>query len=773
MAKDLSRLRISHCLYLLAALFAVVSSPAFALDSAEQELLDVDQAFRFSADLTDKTRVQATWDIAEGYYLYRDRIRFHTDTPGIELGQPLLPPGEIKDDEFFGKLAIYRKQAVVTVPFTRSAAAPATLSLTAVSQGCADIGVCFPPHVQVAKLDLPPPTAASAQSLAAWPATGDKLALGDTGEEKFLDADQAFQISVSAKQPDLLRLHWDIAEGYYLYRDKFKVRLVKGKDVVLGPPSLPPGKTKHDEFLGDVQVFHNEADMRVPIKRRAAGATDITLQATYQGCAEAGICYPPIKKTLPVTLAALNSPPPATAATAGDQGAVPPAAQSASPHPTSRQHDVERVLRESGTGWIVLFFFGAGLLLAFTACMYPMIPILSSIIVGHGASITTRKAFSLSLTYVEAMAVTYALIGVISAQVGAGVQAFFQNPWILTLFALMFVVLALSMFGFFDLQLPASWQSKLSHASHRQKGGTLLGVAAMGVLSALIVGPCAGPVLIGALLYSSHSGDYLNGALAMFALGNGMGAPLLVICTSGGKLLPKAGRWMVTIKAIFGVVLLGVAILMLERILPGPVTLTLWALLLIIPAVYMGALDALPAGVSGWRRFWKGLGIAMLVYGVILVLGAASGAHDPLNPLRNLVAGMSVTDGGRQASLQLPFKRIKSIDDFDAALRESTRQGKPVMLDFYADWCTYCVKMEDYTFSDARVQQALAGVTLLQADVTANDAADVALLNHFKLFAPPATLFFGPDGQERTDYRLVGYLGPDAFLAHLKGAIGT
>jgi thiol:disulfide interchange protein DsbD len=351
------------------------------------------------------------------------------------------------------------------------------------------------------------------------------------------------------------------------------------------------------------------------------------------------------------------------------------------------------------------------------------------------------------------------------------VQAFFQNPWILGFFALVFVVLALSMFGFFNLQLPAALQAKLATTSHRMKGGTLIGVGVMGVLSALIVGPCAGPVLIGALLYTSQSGDYLTGTLAMFALGNGMGAPLLVICTSGGKLLPSAGNWMNTVKAVFGVILLGVAILMLERVLPGPVTLMLWALLLIIPAVYMHALDALPQGASGWFRLWKGLGVAMLVYGVILIIGATTGARDPFNPLRNLNTAAIVTGDGAHSSQHLQFNRIKTIDDFQAALLASNAQGKPVMLDFYADWCTYCIKMEDYTFSDPGVQAALAGSTLLQADVTANDADDLALLNHFNLFAPPAILFFDTSGQERRNHRLVGFMDAEEFLVHVKGAI--
>jgi thiol:disulfide interchange protein DsbD len=400
-----------------------------------------------------------------------------------------------------------------------------------------------------------------------------------------------------------------------------------------------------------------------------------------------------------------------------------------------------------------------------------MIPILSSIIVGQGKTLTTGKAFILSLTYVEAVAVTYAIIGVVSAQVGAGVQAFFQNPWILGFFALVFVALAMSMFGFFHMQLPAALQAKFSETSHRMKGGTLIGVALMGVLSALIVGPCAGPVLIGALIYTSQSGDYLTGALAMFALGNGMGAPLLVICTTEGKFLPKAGAWMDTVKAVFGVVLLGVAILMLERILPGPVTMMLWALLLIVPAIYMRALDPLPEGISGWYRLWKGLGIAMLIYGVILMFGAATGARDPLNPLRNLNTVMTTTGEAARTSRHLQFDRIKNIDDFNAALTTSAAQGKPVMLDFYADWCTYCLKMEDYTFSDPGVQQALAGVTLLQADVTANDAEDLALLNHFNLFAPPAILFFGTDEQERRDFRLVGFMAADEFKNYVQQAL--
>ncbi len=752
---------------LLTLLLGLLASfTAAALD--DSDLLEPDKAFAFTAKIGKGTSVEVSWNIADGYYMYRDRMRFSTDTPGITLGDPVLPPGKIKDDEFFGKIAVYRNRATVTIPFVHSGDAPKTLRLTAVSQGCADIGVCYPPHTQIASLELPAAGGIRETGMAALDALG---LLGDrpgsgTADDDFLDPDVAFRVDLLAEAPDRVRIHWNIEDGYYLYRDKITIRLQEGEDVTLLPFTLPEGKTKHDEFFGDVQVLYHEVDVIVPLQRSATDPADISLQVGYQGCAEAGICYPPIKKTLPVSLAAWSG---------GTEAATPVLADAAvtAPAVTSKQDDIARVLRESSLGWVVLFFFGAGVLLAFTACMYPMIPIISSIIVGHGENITVGKAFSLTLIYVEAVAVTYAVIGLVSAQMGAGVQAFFQNPWILGFFALVFVLLALSMFGFYNLQLPASWQARLSEASHRQKSGSWLGVASMGVLSALIVGPCAGPVLIGALLYTSQSGDYLTGTLAMFALGNGMGAPLLVICTSGGKLLPKAGGWMDTVKAVFGVILLGVAVLMLERVLPGPVSLALWALLLIVPAIYLRALDPLPEEASGWRRLWKGLGIAMLVYGVILLIGAATGARDPFNPLRNITTGTAMTAGGEHASQHLAFERIKSVEDFNAALQQSSAAGKAVMLDFYADWCTYCIKMEDYTFSDSRVQQALSDVTILQADVTANDATDLALLNHFNLFAPPAILFFGTDGEEQRNYRLVGFMGADDFLAHLKGAMGN
>ena len=756
-----------------ATLLFLLSTASSALDQVaayEQDLLEPEQAFAFSATVADDSTLQVSWKIADGYYMYRDRIRFSSATPGVELGEPSLPAGNIKEDEFFGKIATFRNQATATIPVIRKASAPTTIQLKAVSQGCADIGICYPPQTQLAQLEMPAAAVTAtdnSQTLQMLNALSDNLGL-DAGDDEFLDPDIAFQADIIEASPTTLVVRWIIAEGYYLYRDKLNIQ-ISGDGVTAGPAEIPAGEIKHDEFFGDVAVFHNEIQARVPLTRANGNAADINVQLGYQGCAESGICYPPIKKQLAVTLAAYDpNNAPAAAAAALPAATTDNTSTSLS---SSSQDDFARILQDSSLLWAMLLFFAAGVLLAFTACVYPMIPILSSIIVGQGQTITTGKAFMLSLIYVEAVAVTYAVIGMISAQLGAGVQAFFQNPWILAGFALIFVALALSMFGFFNLQLPASVQARLSDSSNRMKGGTLLGVAIMGVLSALIVGPCAGPVLIGALLYTSQSGDYLTGALAMFALGNGMGAPLLVIGASGGKLLPKAGGWMDTVKAVFGVILLGVAIVMLGRILPGPVTLVMWALLLIVSAVYMRALDAVPDGISGWHKLWKGLGIAMLIYGIILIIGATTGARDPLNPLRNINTAVTVGSSGEHTTQHLKFERIKSIEDFNAAVQKSSAAGKPVMLDFYADWCTYCIQMEEYTFPDPQVQQQLANVTLLQADVTNNDETDIALLNHFKLFAPPAILFFGTDGEEHRKYRLVGFLDANDFLAHVQKAI--
>jgi thiol:disulfide interchange protein DsbD len=510
-----------------------------------------------------------------------------------------------------------------------------------------------------------------------------------------------------------------------------------------------------DDYFGEMEVYYHDVLARLPVERSADGAIPIALDVVYQGCADAGLCYPPITKRVNLTLPASHDPGPST----GGPKLAQPLAE---PPPTAIElPEQDRIARSlaSGSTWLVLLsFFGFGLLLTFTPCVFPMIPILSSIIVGQGDNISTRKAFTLSLIYVLAMAATYTAAGVMAGTFGANLQAAFQNPWILTAFSIVFVLLALSMFGFYDLQIPASWQAKLAGASGRQQGGTYVGVGIMGFLSALIVGPCVAAPLAGALIYIGQSGDAVLGGMALFALSMGMGAPVLIVGTSAGKLLPRAGPWMEAVKAVFGVLLLGVAIYLVERMVPAWIALLLWGALLMVTAIYLGAMDTLAAESSGWRRLRKGAGLVLLVYGVLLVVGGSGGGGDVWQPLKGLAWGSA---GERQEGLV--FQRVKGLRGLNAALQVAAAQGKPVMLDYYADWCVSCKEMERYTFSDAGVQAALAGTVLLQADVTANDAEDQELLERFGLFGPPAILFFGPDGSERRNYRVVGYMKAPRF----------
>jgi len=417
----------------------------------------------------------------------------------------------------------------------------------------------------------------------------------------------------------------------------------------------------------------------------------------------------------------------------------------------------------------LFWFFVFGLGLAFTPCVFPMIPILSGIIAGAGDNISTRRAIVLSVVYILANAAIFTIAGVVAGLAGKNLQAAFQTPWVLWSFAGLFVLLALSMFGFYELQLPSSWQSKIANVSNTQSGGSLTGVAIMGALSALIVGPCVTPPLAAAVIYIAEAHDPVFGGAALFSLALGMGAPLIVFGASAGKLLPRAGAWMDAVKAVFGVTFLGLAIWMLSRILDGVWIMLMSGALAVACAVYLGALDRLPDGASGWRRLWKALGVVLLIAGAAELIGAAAGSNDLLQPLRGLGAG-SATGSADAAAAELPFKRIKTSADVDRELAAAKAAGKPVMLDFYADWCVSCKEMEKFTFNDAAVQAALAGAVLLQADVTANDAADKALLARFEIFGPPTIAFFGRDGIERKNFRLVGFAPAPRFAEHVKSA---
>ena len=580
------------------------------------------------------------------------------------------------------------------------------------------------------------------------------------GQDDILDPDEAFKISHES-QAGLFKASWAIAEGHYLYRDKVQITTDEAA-VKTRPLILPAGEEKDDPvFNKKLYVYHQFAEASLPYSFVNDTDKDVTFQVKYQGCSEiSGICYPPQTKKFTVRLSPVSAAQAAAAEADNLEAAT-----------VSEQDEIADALRSGNTWLTLIIFFGAGLLLAFTPCVFPMIPILSGIIVGQGEDISTRKAFYLSLVYVLAMAFTYTVVGVLVGLSGENIQAWFQNPWIISSFAAIFVALSFSMFGFYELQMPSSIQSKLTSISNSQRGGDIAGVAIMGLLSALIVGPCVTAPLVGALIYIAETGDALLGGMALFSLSMGMGAPLLLIGASAGKFLPKAGMWMDAVKAVFGVLLLGLAIWLLERVAPAAFTMALWAALIIVSAIYMGAIDNLPVddsgNTSGWKKLWKGLGVLLLIYGIILVIGLASGNRNLYQPLKG-IAGTSASSVNIE---HLSFKQIKGVDGLNVELNKAKAAGKTVMLDFYADWCVSCKEMEAFTFSDADVQAALKDVVLLQADVTPNDDKDTELYKHFGIIGPPSIMFFGADGKERKNFRVVGFMPADQFGQHVRRAL--
>ncbi len=590
-----------------------------------------------------------------------------------------------------------------------------------------------------------------------------------SNEDEFLDPDIAFQVSTKQSNANTITSTWSVVEGYYLYKDKISVSPQDASQVSLGNMVLPEGKEKMDEYFGQIVSIDHSFQADIPIQSIASSSGTVDLIVKYQGCAKAGLCYPPITKYISVAWNNLGG-----TGTQSSSSATSGTTPSSAVNNASFQSEQDKIASTLASGklWFtVLTFFGLGLLLAFTPCVFPMIPILSSIIVGQGESISTSKAFSLSLIYVLAMAVTYTVAGVVIGLSGENIQIWFQNPWVLSVFAGIFILLSLAMFGFYELQMPNSVQSKLNMISSNQQQGSYIGAGIMGFLSALIVGPCVTAPLIGALIYIANTGDALIGGIALFALSIGMGAPLLAIGTSAGKVLPKAGAWMDSVKAVFGVLLLALAIWLLERILPGEIVLLLSGALLIVSAIYLGALDAIKEGASGWSKLWKGLGLISLVYGAILVIGATSGGQSLLQPLQGISTpqvASSIYGNNSRDSHSLAFKQVKGIDGLNAAIQQAVQAGKPIMLDFYADWCISCKEMESFTFSDANVQLSLDNFVMLQSDVTDNDEADQALLKELGLFGPPAILFYSKSGNELRNYRVVGYMDAPKFSSHIE-----
>ncbi len=567
--------------------------------------------------------------------------------------------------------------------------------------------------------------------------------------EEPLPPEEAFRFSARMIDAKTIEARWQITDQYYMYRDKFKFALEGG---TLGAAKLPPGKVKEDEIFGKVETFRKEVKILIPVE----GAGTVTLKAVSQGCWDGGICYPPINQEAKIELAA------AAGATGASAPLATPVAVSPAPtFPADESSRIAGLFKGDNFALVLLSFFGFGLLLSLTPCVFPMIPILSGIIVNHGHAVSHLRAFVLSLAYVLGMAVTYAAVGVAAGLSGTLLSAALQNVWVLGGFALVFVVLSLSMFGFYELQMPSVLQSRVSDTANRQ-GGSLPAIALMGALSALIVGPCVAAPLAGALLYIAQTGDAVLGGSALFVMSLGMGAPLLLVGAFSRSLLPKSGPWMEGVKKFFGVLMLATALWLVSPVIPLWLQMFGWALLLVIPAIYLHALDPLPPHAHGWQRLGKGLGVMLLLGGAAMLIGVLGGAKDPLQPLGFL-------GGGTTAVSPAPtFERVATIERLDARLAEAKAAGKPVMLEFDADWCVSCKEMERFTFANPQVAARMNQIVLLKADVTANTAADAALLKRFGLFGPPGIIFFDAAGREQVDLRVVGFQPAEKFLPTLE-----
>src|SRR6266446_5618033 len=577
----------------------------------------------------------------------------------------------------------------------------------------------------------------------------------------FLDPEDAFRFSATvAEDGRTVAARFSIADGYYLYHERFA--FVASDGVQLGAPQYPPGKVKFDEtFNKEVLTYRGDVVVRLPVE---VGSGAFTLTASLQGCADRGICYPPEQRTAQLLLTAASNasaPPGAGTASAGSDFVT-----------ATEQGRIDSALKSRSLLAVLPIFFVLGLLLSFTPCVLPMLPILSSIVVGQsghqrngGDQLLTRtRGFVLALAYALGMAIVYTALGVAAGLAGEGLAAALQQPWVLALFAALLVALALSMFGFYELQLPSAWQTRLAQASARSTGGTLAGVFSMGAISALIVGPCVAAPLAGALLYISQTRNVVIGGAALFAMAAGMSVPLLLVGISAGSLLPRAGRWMESVGRLFGVLLIAVALWLVSPVIPAWAQMLGWAALLIVSATYLRVMDGLPADATGWQRLWKGVGLVLLVLGATQIVGAASGGRDVLRPLQALASGRDVIKAE-----SLAWRPVQDIDQLDAALADAN--GKPIVLEFTADWCVSCTEMERFTFSDPRVAARLAGLQLLRVDVTLNSAQDKTLLKRFHLFGPPGTIFFDRQGREVQGARVIGFESADEFLLSLARAI--
>lgn len=777
---------------------ALLSVPAQAID--EKDLLPVDEAFRLEAEAVTPGWIEFRWKVAPGYYLYKERIQVKLVDEASFKANPLhLPPGKIKEDQFFGRMETYRDS--VTAKLTGAAAEGITMLRFKVSyQGCADAGICYPPQRKEVVVSLPDParalptepvpeskepaataalvlpgtTAPTAPSNPDIPVVAAPAPLSLPGtaptqpvavETLPLPEEEAFKVETIAVSGTELLARFTMPKDYYLYRDKTGFILEDPSVGDLGAPHWPASRSFDDPEFGRVEVYFDLVEVPITLARKDGNAGEIGLRVNLQGCQLDGICYPPMTRKLGVAMPKASAEELVAARAAIAPKTPELRAAQAAPAAEGSADFFTNSLRGGNRWFAMLVFLLVGIGLAFTPCVFPMVPILSGIVAGAGDNLSTRRAFVLSLVYVLASAVVFTIVGVVAGLAGQNLQALFQKPWILVSFALVFVALALSMFGFYELQLPSRWQTRLTTTSNKVEGGSLTGVAIMGALSALIVGPCVAPPLAGAVVYISQTRDPIFGGLALFALALGMGLPLLAFGT-GARWLPRAGRWMELVKIVFGVVFLWLAIWMLERILEPVWIMFLAGILLVGKGVHLHALERLPENPTGWQKTWKAIGVIFVILGVLQFIGMASGARDWTRPLENL-GGRRSAETGTANSQELVFAPAASSEALDAALAQAKAAGKPLLFDFYADWCIECKRMERTTFRDTAVIAAANGYVLIKADVTEQTDAHVALQQRFGIIGPPATLFFDKEGNEVRKERLIGFESASEFSDRL------
>ena len=844
-------MKILSRISLLFLLFATAPTVMAVEDLNDGAPLPADQAFKQKLTLKDSNTVNATWAIEKKYYLYRNKFKFISKTKGVELGTITIPAGKKKKDPLFGIVQIFRDKVSIQVPIKSIDKSVRKFDIEVHSQGCADIGICYPPQKKTVSLTLAAlgatainadttskPVATPAATTAKVDVTSDKdkkaatkkitnfgtnLGLGQ--DEEYLTSEQAFKISTEYTNDNLLTVRWKIAKNYYLYKNRLKFSLKDAPaNVTLGTPQIPKGKLKKDPAFGNVYVFYDFLEVKIPVKGAKKGQK-IEFLAKSQGCADAGLCYPPVLKLATYVNGGLISikdhkisyakNPVATPANTTKPGTAGIPAKAATPvkaiSPDATAEEDDRSFFEKVGDWFtqslkdgnlliaLISMLGLGLLVAFTACMYPMIPIVCTLVIGEGENASKMRGFILSGTYVIAMAIVFGVLGGVagSAAKELPIQAAFQSPWVLGPIVALMALLALAMFGVFNIQMPSALQNRIDSISRNQKGGSVVGAAITGGLSALVVGPCGGPFLIAALGAAATSGSFVGGFSYLFLFGLGMGLPLIFVGVYGSKCLPKAGTWMTMVKHTGGIILLGLALYFAERLtdkIPG-FFMMLWAVFFIMTGIYFRALEPVPEGASGKRYIFKGFAVIIFLWGILVAIGGLTGSRIASDPFE----GSSLTSGstsvsaastgattnaadarkqrylaGKKTKLKgkLKFIKIKSTDDLDKEIKQANAAGFTVMLDFYATWCTYCIQFDVYVFSKPSVGAALSNTILLQADVTANDKQDKALMKHVKIFAPPSIMFYGLDGKEVRKQRISKLVKKERFLKYVKRAFG-